>query len=160
MLSRDEVRETVVKKVWDQWFQSNDHFLFGSRKSNIDLSTLHPKQVQIFKLWQIYLDNVDPLLKVTHTPTLQARIIDAVSDVANIDPNLEVLMFSIYCISILSLEEEECSSLFGSPKEHLLTGYQFACQQALMNCAVLRSSNRDCLTALYLFLVSLLFIIA
>lgn len=27
-------------------------------------------KAQIFRLWQIYLDYVNPLLKVTHTPTL------------------------------------------------------------------------------------------
>lgn len=33
--------------------------------------------------------------------------------------------------------------------------YQFGCQQALSNCGFLRSSDRDCLTALYLYLVIL-----
>lgn len=33
--------------------------------------------------------------------------------------------------------------------------YQFGCQQALLNCGVLQCSDRDCLTALYLYLVSL-----
>lgn len=118
------------------------------------MSTLHPSQVEIFRLWQIYLDNVNPLLKVTHTPTLQARIIDAAADVGNIPPTLEALMFSIYCLAILSLSEEECRTLFQSSRDDLLNGYQFACQQALLNCEVLRTSDRDCLAALYLYLVS------
>ena len=133
--------------------KSNDHLLFGLPVENIDLSASHPTQVQIFRLWQIYLDNVNPLLKVTHTPTLQTRIIDAASDIANVDPTLEALMFSIYCVSILSLTEDQCITLFGSPKKDLLTAYQSACQQALRSCGILRSSNRECLTALYLYLV-------
>jgi len=36
------VREAVIKKVWDQMYQNDDHLLFGSRKTNIDLSALHP----------------------------------------------------------------------------------------------------------------------
>jgi len=109
----------------------------------------------IFRLWQIYLDNVNPLLKVTHTPTLQGRIIVAASNVASIKPTLAALMFSIYCVSILSLVECECRAMFGSPREHLLMRYQFGCEQALLNCGFLRSSDRGCLTALYLYLVSL-----
>ncbi|KAJ5823863.1 C6 zinc finger domain protein [Penicillium robsamsonii] len=62
---------------------------------NVDLSASHPTQVQIFRLWQIYLDNVNPLLRVTHTPTLQTRIIDAASDIANINPTMEALMFGM-----------------------------------------------------------------
>ena len=64
-------------------------------------------------------------------------------------------MFSIYCMSILSLIVEDCQTMFGSSKEDLLMRYQFGCQQALLNCGFLRSSDRDCLTALYLYLVSL-----
>lgn len=145
----------MVKKAWDQLHQSNDHLLFGSRKTAVDLSTLHPEQIQIVRLWQIYLDNVNPLLKVTHTPTLQGCIIDAASNVASIKPTLAALMFSIYCVSILSLVDGECRAMFGSSREHLLTRYQFGCQQALWNCGFLRSGERDCLTALYLYLVSL-----
>ncbi|KAJ5976769.1 C6 zinc finger domain protein [Penicillium viridicatum] len=154
----DDVRHAVIKKAWNHMFQgkTNDHLLFGSPAGNVDdLSAFHPTQAQIFRLWQIYLDNVNPLLKVTHTPTLQTRIIDAASDIANINPTLEALMFSIYCVSILSLTEDQCGALFGSPKKDLLTPYQFACQQALRGCSILGSSDRESLTALYLYLVSI-----
>ncbi|KAB8266040.1 fungal-specific transcription factor domain-containing protein [Aspergillus pseudonomiae] len=150
-----DLRETVVKKTWDQVYQGNEQdFLFGSCSTNVDISTLHPDQVQIFRLWQVYLDNVNPLLKVTHTPTLQPRIIDAAGDVANISPTLEALMFSIYCVSIMSLGEDECRAIFRTPREDLLKKYQFACQQALLKCGVFRTSSVECLAALYLYLVS------
>jgi len=150
----DAVREDTFEKTWDQLYHSSEHLLFGLRTTAVDLSSLHPEQVQIFKLWQVYLDNVDPLLKVTHTPTLQRRIIDAASNVANVKPTLAALMFSIYCVSILSLTNAECHAMFGSPRDHLLTGYQLGCQQALWKCGFLRSGDCECLTALYLYLVS------
>ena len=154
--SLDDVRETAVKTALDQSVGKDDHFLFGLRKVTPDLSTLRPEPVQIFRLWQIYLDNVNPLLKVTHTPSLQGRIIEAASDVTNISPTLEALMFSIFCISILSLTTEDCQNVFGSSKEDLLVRYQSGCQQALWSCEFLRSSDRDCLTAMYLYLVGLI----
>ncbi len=136
-------------------YGDNDHLLFGSSNTNIDLSTFHPEPFHIFRLWQIYLDNVNPLLKVTHTPSLQGLIIEAASNVTTISPNLEALMFSIYCMAILSLVAEDCQEFFGSSQEELLTKFQFGCRQALVNCSFLRSANRNCLTALYLYLVSL-----
>ncbi|EFR05340.1 C6 zinc finger domain-containing protein [Nannizzia gypsea CBS 118893] len=154
----DDMRHAVIKKAWHHTFQgqSSGHLLlFGSSGGIVDLSTTHPSQMQIFRLWQVYLDNVNPLLKVTHTPTLQARIIDAASDITNIKPTLEALMFSIYSISILSLTEDQCSGFFGSPKKDILTGYQTSCQQALGNCDVLQSCDYECLTALYLYLVAI-----
>lgn len=151
------MRPAVIQKAWNHTFQgqNNDHLLFGALGGTVNISASHPSQVHIFRLWQVYLDQVNPLLKVTHTPTLQTRIIDAASDIANISPTLEALMFSIYCVSLSSLSGEQCSVLFGTAKKELLTGYQFACQQALRNCGILRSSDRECLTALYLYLVSL-----
>jgi hypothetical protein len=149
------VREAVFKRSWEEVYDGGSQtLLLGSRKFDVKLSTLHPNQVEIFRLWQIYLDNVNPLLKVTHTPTLQAQIIDAAADVTKIAPTLEALMFSIYCVAILSLAEDECRTMFGSPRDDLLKGYHFACQEALLNCDVLRTSDRDCLTALFLYLVS------
>lgn len=153
------MREAVVNKVWDQLYDTNrmsdDHLFFGARKMNIDLSTFHPGHVQMFRLLHTYLENVDPLLKVTHTPTLQARFIDAAGNTSKISPTLEALMFSIYCVTILSLNEDECLTTYGSPRKDLLNSYQFGCQQALLNCGILRSSNRECLTALYFYLVSI-----
>ncbi|KAH8812849.1 hypothetical protein F5884DRAFT_786537 [Xylogone sp. PMI_703] len=152
--SDDEVRDVVVRRAWDQLFETDDHLLFGSRKTAINISTLHPEPVQIFRLWQLYLENVDPLLKVTHTPSLQGRIIEAAGNISSITPTLEALMFSIYCMAILSLSVDDCQAIFGLSKIDLLTKYQFGCQQALSNCGFLRTSDRECLTALYLYLMS------
>ncbi|KAH6666186.1 putative C6 transcription factor [Halenospora varia] len=152
--SQDDVREMVTKKGWVQLFGDNDHLLFGSLNTNVELSTLHPEPVQIFRLWQIYLDNVNPLLKVTHIPSLQGRIIEAASNVTSISPTLEALMFSIYCMAILSLDVDDCQAIFGSPKEDILTRFHFGCQQALLNSGFLRSGDRDSLTALYIYLIS------
>ena len=149
------MRRVSFKKVWDQSFPRNDHLLLGARNTTVDLSTLHPEPVQIFRLWQTYLDNVNPLLKVSHAPSLQARIIEAASNVTNISPNLEALMFSVYCMSIFSLAAEDCQAMFASSRENLLTRYQFGCQEALFNCEYLRTGDLDCLTALFLYLVSL-----
>ncbi|TVY90320.1 Aurofusarin cluster transcription factor [Lachnellula willkommii] len=151
--SQEDMRGVFFQKGWVQLYGDNDHLLFGSQNGNIDLSTLHPDPVQIFRLWQIYLDNVNPLLKVTHTLSLQGRIIEAVSNLATISPTLEALLFSIYCMAV-SLIEDDCQAIFGSSQEDLLTRFQFGCQQALLNCGFLRTNDRDCLTALFLYLFS------
>ncbi|KAL2871713.1 uncharacterized protein BJX67DRAFT_167727 [Aspergillus lucknowensis] len=146
--------ETVVKKAWDQAFGTHDP-LFGAQDMPGDLSELHPQPSQIFRLWQIYLDNVDPLFKVTHTPTLQSRIIEAIGDLKNNKPPLDALMFSIYCIATLSVMPYECDALIGPSRDDVLAGYQVSCRKALVRAQFLRSDDRDCLTALYLYLVSL-----
>lgn len=135
--------------------ENDDHLLFGWSQTAVAMYTLHPQPVQVFQLWQLYLDNVNPLLKVTHTPSLQGRIIEAAGNILTIKPELEALMFSIYCTAISSLSEHDCQAMFASPKSHLLAGYQLGCQQALLNSRFLRCNSRECLTALYLYLVHL-----
>jgi hypothetical protein len=127
--------------------------LFGSRQTAVELSTLHPEPAHLFRLWQVYLDNVNPLLKVTHTPTLQGRIVEAASNLKDTPPTLEALMFGIYCVAVLSLCEEDCQTMFKQSKVQLSTRFQFGCQQALVNSQFLRTGSRDCLTALFLYLV-------
>lgn len=96
------------------------------------------------------------MLKVTHTPSLQGRIIEAASDLKNVSPTMEALTFGIYCMATLSLAPEDCQAHFQLSKQDLLTKFQFGCQQALLNSAFLRTEDRDCLTALFLYLVRLL----
>ncbi|TPX09883.1 uncharacterized protein E0L32_008905 [Thyridium curvatum] len=134
---------------------ANDHLLFGAPNPSFNLAACHPNHRHIFRLWQIYLDNVNPLLKVTHTPTLQPMIIEAIGDMESISPSMEALMFSIYCVAVLSLDDDECHAAFQTPRETLLGSYQVACKQALLKCSPWRSNNRDALTALLLYLVSL-----
>ena len=131
-----------------------DQLLFGSGRKGVDLTGLHPNPVQIFRLWQIYLDNVNPLLRVTHTPTLQGRIIEAASNLQSIDPVLQALMFSIYCMALTSINDEGCVPIFGFSRDETLTRYQICCKQALLECEFHRSNDRNCLVALYLYLVS------
>lgn len=154
----DEVRDAVFKRVWNRLFSSDDSYLMLAGKNNVDLHMFHPQPAHIFKLWQIYSENVAPLLKVTHTPTLQTELIDAVADMTNVRPTLEALLFGIYSTAVRSLDDAQCLTLFGAPKRDLCTSYQFGCQQALLNCSVLQTSDRECITALYLYLVSVLFV--
>ena len=151
----EDLRDVAGKKSWDQLFKnSTDFLLFGSLVEDIDLQILHPPDhVQIFTLWQVYLDDVNPLLKVTHTPTLNARLINATGDLTNIEPNLEALIFGVYCVAVMSLTEVGCMDIFRCEKEVLMQRYRFGCQQAMLKCRFLQTDNRDCLTALFLYLV-------
>ncbi|KXJ87534.1 hypothetical protein Micbo1qcDRAFT_139241 [Microdochium bolleyi] len=148
-------RAEGVRKLWDRIYSHSDHMLFGTRVETVDLSPLHPGPAEIFRLWQTYMDNVNPLLNVTHTPTLQARIIEAAGQVASIEPVTEALMFSIYAMAIITLTPQECQAYFLTSKQDLLLRYHFGCQQALANCGLLRTTSRDTLTAYYLYLISL-----
>lgn len=108
--------EKMIRKAWEHPKRKDD-LIFGPPLNDLDLAHFHPLPPQIFRLWQVYLDNVDPLLKVTHTPTLQPKIIDAIANLSAVGPSLNCLMFAIYCIAVTSLPPEGCVAMFAMSKD-------------------------------------------
>jgi hypothetical protein len=135
-------------------FENSDGFPFVVGGSPASVTSAHPSAIQIFQLWQIYISNVNPLLKITHTPTLQALIISASANPAKIPKPLEALMFAIYFAAITSLTEDEVQSTFGEDRAILLGKFHNATQQALINASFMRSSELMVLQAFFLYLVA------
>lgn len=63
-------------------------------------------------------------------------------------------MFAIYLIAIISLESEECESMFADSRSNLISKYSHGTQQALINAKFMKSTNLTTLNALVLYLVS------
>lgn len=135
-------------------FGNSDGFPFMAGGGPASVTERHPPAIQIIQLWQIYLNNVNPLLKLTHTPTLQERIIEATANIGNVSKSLEALMFAIYFMAITSLNDEEAQLTFGHEKGALLQRYYTACQQALVNGGFMRHTDLTLLQAFLLYLVS------
>lgn len=144
----------TLQKALDQIYQGQDtKLLFCGPTLQLDLLSLHPPHNRMFVLWQAYMDDVDPLLKVTHNPTIQARLVDAMGNMASMGPTMHALMFGIYCVAVRSMSDESCLAKCGAPKKEVLSAYQLGCQQAIWRCNFLRSNDRDTLTAVLLYLV-------
>ncbi|CAK41474.1 uncharacterized protein An13g00730 [Aspergillus niger] len=68
----------------------------ASTRSAISLTDLHPSCEHAAKLWYAYVENVEPLCKVLHVPTV-ARIVHTVSKhPATASKNDECILFAIY----------------------------------------------------------------
>lgn len=132
-----------------------DHhgFVLGYSSSNVDLRKLHPLPSQIPFIWQVYQENVDPLVKILHVPSMNKTIRELRSNMNDISPGMEALMFAIYYASITSMEEEEVKVNFGADKGHLINKYRFATEQALAKANFLVTSELVVVQAFTLFLV-------
>jgi hypothetical protein len=129
-------------------------FVVIGETTAISVVDQHPNAVQIFQLWQTYLNNVDPILKLTHTPTLQKQIISASANISKVSKPLETLMFNIYLIAVTSLSADEVQETFGEAKPELLRHFHSAAQQSLINAGFMSSSDLMVLQAHFLYLVS------
>lgn len=107
----------------------------------------------MLELWQVFIDNVDPLTKVVHVPTLQPAVNRAAGDLANIPRSFEALLFAIYSAAILSLKDDECKQRFGEPRRILLARYISATKAALSRAHFMGTNSMIVLQALMLHLI-------
>lgn len=92
---------------------------------------------------------------MTHTPTLQGRIIEASANLGKASKSLEALMFAIYLMAVTSLQDDEVLDMFNEERAVLLKRYYIACQQALLNASFMRNPDLTILQAYTLYLVSI-----
>lgn len=132
-----------------------DHhgFVLGYSSTNVDLRKMHPLPSQIPFLWQVYQENVEPLVKILHVPSMNKTIRALRSNMHDISPGVEALMFSIYYASITSMEDEEVRVNFGTEKGELIQRYRFATEQALAKANFLVTSELIVLQAFTIFLI-------
>lgn len=135
----------------------NDPMSMAFLSPNSSYSSLldfHPTYETAMKLWKFYVDNVDPVVKAVHVPTMQKILQRAAAQPSAIPRPTEALLFAIYHFGILSLTEDECLKIFNETKKSLLARYETALRQALVNAQWLRSTNLAVVQAFVLFLLS------
>jgi hypothetical protein len=144
--------ERPITRTFDSINSDACDFIFPSPATD-DLRDLHPSTVHIFRLWQKFLDSVNPLVKIFHAPTVQQQVLDASADLDNIPKGVEALMFGIYCTALMSFNETDSIATFGESKSALLTRYHAGARQALQRAGLLRSSDITILQAFVLYIV-------
>lgn len=119
-----------------------------------DLSQSHPSYEMGMKLWEVYVERVNPLLKIVHKPTGLVMIQHATTNPSSIARSTEPLIFAIYHLAVKALTDEECIEQFGQFKEPLQAMYCDALRQAFVNASFLRSTDFQIAQAFVLFLIS------
>ena len=113
-----------------------------------------PKAAQVFMLWQTFLENVDPLTKLLHTPTVQHKMMQATSSVEDLPKSTAALLFPIFLSAVTSLTSTECQRLMQAPKSEMITRYHTAARRALIGANLLHSSELEVIQGFVLLLVS------
>ncbi len=119
------------------------------------LEDLQPSPAQIFRLWQIYLEQVNPLTKIIHVPTLQPLVVEAANGSQNVPQGVRTLLFSIYTMAAVSLSEDECKDLLGYSRGEALQRFSNGVRQSLIQANFLKTYDLETLQALVIYLVSL-----
>ncbi|KAI9648686.1 hypothetical protein NHQ30_003325 [Ciborinia camelliae] len=132
-----------------------DHqgFVMGYSSTDVDLKALHPLPSQIPFYWSTFLENVMPLVKLLHVPTMSKVIKEVQNSLHTISRSTEALMFSIYFATITSMSNEEVATNFGIEKSILIKRYRFGTEQALARAGFLNTNEIVTVQAFVLFLI-------
>jgi hypothetical protein len=86
-------------------------FAFGQ---SISLeSVLHPTPNLMSFIWQVYVENVDPFIKVLHVPTMAKVIQFSKGSFDKLSLGMRALLFSISLAAIASLSDSDVSASSG-----------------------------------------------
>jgi hypothetical protein len=126
----------------------NSDLLFGADTPSNNVEELYPDAGHIFRLWQVYLDRVNPLLKIIHVPSVQPYLVEAASGTSTIPKSVEALLFSIYLMATVSLSPNECQGLLGYSREDALARFSQGTRLSLIRMGFLKSHDLATLQAL------------
>ncbi|KAF4444796.1 hypothetical protein F53441_11054 [Fusarium austroafricanum] len=134
----------------------HDHhcFLFGYSSADVDLTGLHPLPAQGSFLWQIYLENIEPLVKVLHIPTMSRLMTQVRRGEHELRPGDEALVFAIYYSAVASMEKQEVEANLGASQSHFISQFRFALEQALAKANLLTTTNMAMLQAFVIYLTA------
>ncbi|KAI5360319.1 hypothetical protein Slin14017_G098800 [Septoria linicola] len=114
----------------------------------------HPSHAHARLLWRAHVENVEPLCKILHVPTVSDMLARCSSNPAVATKAEECLLFAVYHFAILSLEDAECMIQFGASRSTLLQRYHFCVRQALVTAGFLKTAEMMIMQAYVLFLLS------
>lgn len=86
--------------------------------------SLHPLPAIVIIIWQRFIDNIDPLLKLFHIPSLQRQIINAITALDRVEPYTECRMFAIYYCTVVEMSPDDCQYILGEKKKILLDRFE------------------------------------
>ncbi|KAK4140771.1 putative C6 transcription factor [Dichotomopilus funicola] len=138
----------------DPWTEA---FLGLAPPPPVPLTQHYPPPDEAFFLWTTYTSNVDPLVKILHTPSILSLIENTTQNPTTISrsPDNGPLLFAIYHFAIFSLPPSSCLLHLHQPRPTLLTKYHSLTLQALSNTwtTLLQAPSLPLLQALILFLI-------
>ncbi|CAJ2509007.1 Uu.00g140330.m01.CDS01 [Anthostomella pinea] len=145
--------EIIDGQVWGP--ATPENLIFNQWSPAVgELNHPGPTIPQILKLWQVFIDNFNPLIKLLHAPTVQATIHEAVAGDGSLNKSSKALWSSIYLCAVTTLTDEECITQMDEPKGTLLTRFAAMTQHALQQAEFLKATNPVTLQALTLFLLA------
>lgn len=117
------------------------------------LLDLHPSYDFAVKLWRLYTENIDPIVKLVHVPSFEPILQRGAANPSSLPKATEALLFAIYHFAVVSISDEQCQKMFNQPREDMMNRLHATARQALVNAHFMRTTELMVLQAYLLFLL-------
>jgi hypothetical protein len=148
-----ETSDDEVYQSCDSPIPHEDVDLLLAKTSALHLEDDIPLPFQILRLWQVFLERINPLTKIIHTPTTEQLIISAMTNHSSISYKSRALLFAIYLVSVISLSDDETSATLSLSKDEAIQRFTKGLKTALNKINFLRNYDMIVLQTLVLYLV-------
>lgn len=115
----------------------------------------YPPSNHILRLWLIYKERFDPVVKILHVPTTEAQIFQATDSMDHIPTSLSLLIHAISYAAITSVNEETSLDDFGESRQVLLLRYRQSFESNFTKFDKNDPENLQVLQALVIYLTAL-----
>ncbi|KAJ5238786.1 hypothetical protein N7468_003405 [Penicillium chermesinum] len=78
-----------------------------------DILEFYPEPQLALKLWAVYVESVDPVMKLLHIPTVQTSVISTILDPKAAGRSMVALTYAIYFAAVIALDQnggENCAA--------------------------------------------------
>ncbi|PYH43297.1 putative C6 transcription factor [Aspergillus saccharolyticus JOP 1030-1] len=134
---------------------NHDGFLFGFYSLSHSLQSFLPPPSKIPVLWNLYYENVAPLVPIVHKPTAKHVFTIAAQDPSSLDKNQEALFLAMCLVAVISLSHDQCLLQLEEDRDAAVKRYRFAVEQALAKANFLNTQNLMLLQAAVIFLIGI-----
>ncbi|VUC28264.1 unnamed protein product [Clonostachys rosea] len=126
--------------------------LFCRMKGRSAEGVSQPLPSQVPYIWQVFVENVDPMIKILHVPTMEKIIRQSKGRFEPPGSGMRALMFAISLAAMTSLSDEEVQENFHECKEDMILSLLQGTEESLASAGVL---DTTCMTVAQAFLLYL-----
>ncbi|KAG9664746.1 hypothetical protein KCU64_g462, partial [Aureobasidium melanogenum] len=148
-----KMMEKSLKEVLDYYDKllASQSYLTSNALPNL----AWPQPVQIFQLWQTYIDNVNPMVNLLHTQTVQRMVLQATAcKQEELPKQSRALLSSVFLAAIESLSDEDCLNLMVLPKDECVKNLFVMTKECLVDANFMEVATTEVLQALVLYLMA------
>ncbi|KAF5972155.1 hypothetical protein FBULB1_8877 [Fusarium bulbicola] len=99
--------------------------------ASVSTAIYHPQRRVAIRLWKVFVDGVDPHVKVLHIPTTETTLYTVIGDPTKASNENLALCFAIYFAAVTATSPNEALDITGEDKKQALLRYRMCLEQSM-----------------------------